>query len=413
MLIVVPHAREKMAGPARTAAFAKVKKFGSVAIVSADANVDHVMWELPMDVDIRTLVLTEEADIASTVAEVLVTKPALIVVVANLTHYGAIYGNDAPGEWPPQILKRSQEATLIDALVTKTELVGEASLALRFASAFTRQIERWGNGQVVDYYDSLAMRHSQQTGCELDRYLPCTPIEDRVGSTRFVSYVAIVFGSRVPDGVTCSGRLRKRLLFGTFKLALSCKGFPPQLPSWVRPSLGPCGVFVGTSMDGGRTNCSYGRFEDDATSLEDKIVAAAHDCWRDSRERWQLPITAENTNQLTLKLEVLAPRNTWRDAQLDLSDVKVGTEGILVEFTDGSSGTFLPVVLTTLPTAQVLPALRAKIHVGENVPVQRVLAFRTRVETEASCWPGSQPRTGGGKTDDEDEDRQKDGGSAQ
>ena len=79
-------------------------------------------------------------------------------------------------------------------------------------------------------------------------------------------------------------------------------------------------------------------------------------------------------------------RESWREIDRELRDLRVGSEGILVRFEGGVSGTFLPVVM--LQETNPLQALRSKVGVAADTPVDRVLAFTTTVETlENACNP--------------------------
>jgi len=245
------------------------------------------------------------------------------------------------------------------------------------------------NGTVVDYYDSAQLQAGVAAGCWIDRYCPVTVT--RAWSS-FVSYASLVFSSKIPENQFCTPELRLRLLFGHARLALRLALGSPQpralrllrklrsssltFPSWARDAaLDRRGVFVGTTSvptNGSgppHTSCSMGRLElrrkakggeekeekeegggeieeregkeegGGERGMELKVVAATLDCIDDAQARWGTQLD-DLEGILSVKIEFLSPRESWRPVDPDREEIERGVEGI--------QATFLPPALPAI-----------------------------------------------------------------
>ncbi|HIB77993.1 MAG TPA: AMMECR1 domain-containing protein, partial [Flavobacteriales bacterium] len=80
-------------------------------------------------------------------------------------------------------------------------------------------------------------------------------------------------------------------------------------------------------------------------SVSDKIVQAASNCLRDSKERWVIPYNRENIDKMDYKVELLQHKKNWKEykgSEVEKYFKLNGKQGIYLP--SGSSATYLPIV---------------------------------------------------------------------
>jgi AMMECR1 domain-containing protein len=195
------------------------------------------------------------------------------------------------------------------------------------------------NGKVVDYYDS----NTSHVTDLLDKYVIHPEKIDNL-----VSYVSIIYGPNLKrnklidfDIMIAIGAVKSQIYQDVVR-----GDYILSLPSWSPMYTRTHGVFVGTSIDG-RTNCSYGRYEDGSGSSAKKIVQAAGNCFNDALQRWELPYNLNILDKMNYKVELLDSKNTWKKYKGSETHKKFkmdGKHGIYLTLPSGSSATYLPVV---------------------------------------------------------------------
>ena len=170
-------------------------------------------------------------------------------------------------------------------------------------------------GRVADYYDSSSISKPQK----LDRYV----INDE-SITDFVSYVSVVYGKYTPSDLKMLLPFDIYLGIGIsksiiMKLTMN-KMYQVKLPAWSILNNIYNGVFVGTELVKNKskknTNCSYGRFQKESgerMSILKKIKGASLDCPMDASNRWNIPYTPNNVDQMTYKMEILDLEKDWKE----------------------------------------------------------------------------------------------------
>jgi len=84
---------------------------------------------------------------------------------------------------------------------------------------------------------------------------------------------------------------------------------------------------------------------DEHQSFEDKLIAAAKRLRSRRSRQMEIPIMLQTLNNLQLKVELLQRRAEWQQLNnIEEEYKREDKKGIYVEFADGKSGTFLPVV---------------------------------------------------------------------
>ena len=174
----------------------------------------------------------------------------------------------------------------------------------------------------------------------LNRYVIVeTPVES------FVSYVTIVYGPGIQQNTILS-ELDIMMAIATVKSNLLAhvyrRRYHVYLPSWSPFYKKTQGVFVGTSLQD-KTNCSYGRYEDGASTAE-KITEAALDCPTNASDHWKMPYSEDVMDKLKYKVELLQPEKDWRPLANLLDFPLDGRHGMYLTLPTGQSATYLPVV---------------------------------------------------------------------
>jgi AMMECR1 domain-containing protein len=172
-------------------------------------------------------------------------------------------------------------------------------------------------GKVTDYYDSHGKLKSQL----LDRY-----VIDHKNVESFVSYVSIIYGRYSKQELKLLTKFDILQGIGLSKSVIyrntiynNKNEYKLFLPSWaqLRKKSRKNGIFVGTELydeekNKFNTNCSYGRFQDNETSIANKVTRASNDCYNDAKERWLIPYTKFNLDKMSYKLEILDEKNKWK-----------------------------------------------------------------------------------------------------
>lgn len=259
----------------------------------------------------------------------------LIIGTTDLIHFGENY-RMTDLEYPQQLSKISREENFVDAIKNaNTQKViklynddnhlacGPIPIIMICSLAEKNKLI----GKVVDYYDS----HGIMRKNKIDKYSIDTEEVDM-----FVSYLSVVYYDtykfNFPETIDINlglGNVKSVISFKAISEANASEKVKSVdinkflLPKWSYLRKSKAGVFVGTSKDN-RTNCSYGRYQDDNTSTAQMILNASSDCPKDARERWKNPISKMNQplNEITevldnlkYKVEFLeenTPKNPWK-----------------------------------------------------------------------------------------------------
>ena len=314
----------------------------------------------------------------------------LVIATTDLIHYGDSYGTKSVlNKQHPQSDKIREEETLIKHLTTyplnTNKIVEELKANPHLAcgrealKTFAAVMEHLGfGGKVVDYFDSSQIAMSTPSGSQQERTVDLYTLLPLhlYDSQEFVSYVSIVYGPTVRqrqiaeyDIWAALGLLKSTILMQVHSVEPNTVFFPRWSPFHTRGS----GIFVGTTL-GSQTNCSYGRYEQDATTTTaQKIGEASADCLKDARNRWQIPYSRENLAGHRFKIEFLASQSDWGDGyhgEEVLPHFRVdGTQGVFLSLPSGRSATYLPVVAREnahWSPAEYLGHLSRKAGGGEN-----------------------------------------------
>ncbi len=222
-------------------------------------------------------------------------KNSILFSTTDLIHFGENYNTEKLLKYPQQLDKIKKESELIISLkYSKSNLVEEIlyknsylACGPKAITLFIKVVEKMGwLGKVTDYYDSYGLTRDQK----LDRY-----IIDYKNVNNFVSYISIIYGNynknelnRLTEfdlfqgiGLSKSIIIRDTMFITKFNLK-----YDLFLPKWsLFNKEKKNGIFVGTEIlinNILRTNCSYGRFQDNITSISNKIIAASGDCYKDA-----------------------------------------------------------------------------------------------------------------------------------
>lgn len=285
----------------------------------------------------------------------------LILATTDLIHHGKEYGTikDTTFNFPQQIDKIRYEEPLIQSLIDNniellqhtlhtTPFVADSPYVLRLLTRITSTLKNL-RGRVVDYYDSS----DANSGNILDLYtISRKPVDT------FVSYVGIVWVP-VPHETSILVKFDIMQALGALRSIISFNGISrltdsilfPSWSTWRRHEFDKYGVFVGTEVLGQGTNCSYGQFPTDE-SLPRKITFASQQCPKDAADRWHIPYTLLNFENLKFKIELLAPYDSWKwikspyilkfvEDMFQNEDYNVGIQLIIPSI---GSATYLPIV---------------------------------------------------------------------
>jgi len=386
---LIPHAGEKYAGDAREAAFKKMAKRPKyiiyLATVHRPASSDVVYllrkdkgFHLPKTVTFEHIPYDEHSfkwvepelmrrfpstkiiafgpnKYSPTLKNWIVGfmrqhKNCVLLATTDLIHYGERFGNSSYLTYPQQLSKERKERKLIEALTFSpispdriAKIANEdkhlmcGPLTVVLFARIIRSLQY--TGKVVDYYDS----HGVSFDNKLNRY-----VIDMDGVDSFVSYVSIVYGKGIRQTTVSPFDIVQAI--GAVKSAitgrLKGKANVVELPSWSPFNKTGQGVFVGTSING-KTNCSYGRYEDGEKTTAKKIVEAALDCPRDAAQRWRKPYDVDNLDKYDYKVELLDPKSEWKryPGREAISKFKMdGHHGMFLRLRNGGGATYLPVV---------------------------------------------------------------------
>ena len=300
---------------------------------------------------------------------------AILIGTTDLIHYDDLTGVS----WKfPQQMKTYLEGPLIEAMKTSdtnklVSLFNEQPFlgCGRYSVEFVSRVFSHFNSQgtVVSYYDSA---QSEYEDTDIRRYsFNVEPI------TKFVSYVGIVFGEITNERSSLLSELEIKLALGSIRNVINYEIINSKvisvpvnhlIPIWTKWYSMKNGIFVGTTA-GKKINCSYGTFQGtfQGTSA-DHIIEAAKNCYRDSVDRWNIPLTT--SAKTTYKLEILQDQNNWKTirAKNIVNYSKYDDLGYYLSFTSKRSGkvsaTYLPTVwkniLHNLDAEEMLSSLAGK-----------------------------------------------------
>ena len=291
-------------------------------------------------------------------------KNAIFLATIDLIHYGKQFNNIKYLSYPQQMNKTIKEESLIEHALNPNTLNNKYINNLmkkdknlvdgpKTFEIFLKVMAHMGfHGRVTDYYDSY---HSQKNDL-IDRYIiSMEPVHT------FVSYVSMVYGKNIPrdllpiDILLAIGLLKSIIIKKTFG-----KNYSLRLPRWSPLHKRMGGVFVGTSL-GNRTTCSYGTYETAGESTADNIIKAAYHCPEDAANRWGVPYTGKNINNLSYKIELLDPEEQWKTYKGSLATQKFqnnGGSGIFLRLANGRGATYLPSVFKDNPQWSIVDAMR-------------------------------------------------------
>ena len=275
-------------------------------------------------------------------------KDLAIIATTDLIHYGKQFHNEGMLGYPERLDKIIKEERFIHALVQKPPNIKQIQHSIKddyllcgpHAVLLFSKIMNSLNygGKVVEYYDSSTSGKMHT----LDGYV----IKPKKTSS-FVSYVSIVYGANIHQNVL--SELDILMAIGTVKSVIlrdmAKKKYAISLPIWSPFYNRRQGVFVGTSLND-KTSCSYGRYEG-AENTAIKIVDAAGDCVKDAHERWNRPYKRQDMDKMKYKVELLAPKKSWKRYVSDRAPEVVpldGKHGVYLNLPNVGAATFLPVV---------------------------------------------------------------------
>lgn len=278
-------------------------------------------------------------------------KYCLLFSTTDLIHHGKHFNYKLP--YPERLHKQIAEEDFIYSLIQKPiqieTIKKHASkqhlmcgpYAVVFFSKIIKRLEY--SGEITDYYDSL------NSNDLIDNYtIPFLSLDN------FVSYVSILYGKF--DTKNTFSNFDIMVALGVIKSIITKQvyggKYVVKIPKWSPFHKTFQGVFVGTSING-KTNCSYGRFETSKKeSTAHKIIEAAADCMSDARDRWSIPYTKNNLDNLNYKIELLEPRSKWKKIKNNTSTkhfVLNRNLGVFLRLPSGGSATYLPVVFRENP----------------------------------------------------------------
>ena len=272
-------------------------------------------------------------------------KKCILLATTDLIHYGKSFHNMNLLDFPQQLSKQKKEENFINALVknpikpkqirrfTQQHHLMCGPNAIDLFAHIIKKLHY--SGKVVDYYDS----HGSTSSDRLNRY-----IIDHLPVHHLVSYVSIVYGTHLHqqhinhfDIMMAIAALKSNLLSDVYK-----KHYKVYLPTWSPFYRKKQGVFVGTSIHG-KTNCSYGRYENHSSTAT-KITEAALDCPKDAANRWTIPYTKDTMDDIKYKVELLESKKKWKRTKHILKFPLDGKHGMYLTLPQGGSATYLPVV---------------------------------------------------------------------
>lgn len=314
---------------------------------------------------------------------------SVLLATTDLIHYGSRFNNMEYLDYPQQYKKQIKEEKLIFELTNPTKnkksifsiidsdrnlMCGPVALKT-FVLALSKLKY---NGKVVDYYDSLQVVRGKKNS--LDYYIILPEKQDE-----FVSYVSIVYGSNVKQSTLsifdikqAIGNVKTNIIFDVNK-----NNTDILLPLWSPFRRRTQGIFVGTTQNG-KTNCSYGRFENGTNSAE-KIQQASKNCKEDASGRWNIPYNSKEMDSVKYKVELLDPKEFWKP--LSHKNKKKfpldGKHGMYLTLPSGSSATYLPVVSKENPDMSIeeyYGSLSKKADGSENdwkSPNAKVMVYKS------------------------------------
>ena len=275
---------------------------------------------------------------------------SILLATTDLIHYGNRFNNTEYLNYPQQYKKQLKEEKLIFELTNpnknknsifriinsdKNLMCGPIALKT-FVIALSKLKYK---GKVADYYDSLQVVRGKKNS--LDYYIILPEKQDE-----FVSYVSIVYGSNVKqsslsifDIKQAIGNVKTNIIFDVNKDKTEL-----FLPLWSPFRRKKQGIFVGTTQNG-KTNCSYGRFENGSNSAE-KIQQASKNCKQDANNRWNIPYNPKEMDSVKYKVELLDAKEYWKPLSHKNKEKFPldGKHGMHLTLPNGSSATYLPVV---------------------------------------------------------------------
>ena len=240
---------------------------------------------------------------------------ALLVGTTDLIHYGQNYSKT---DWKghEQHSKIKHEAPLIKALQScddvtvsnlfkKNKFLGCGQYSVTLISNVCKKLKC--QGTVVSYYDSNQSKFKHN---DIERYSFSTPSNNLT----FVSYVGMIFSETKQttdiDVKLALGAIRSVINTTiTNSKILDHEGY---IPSWTEWYSMKNGVFVGTSVyrnGENKTNCSTGKYQSDENTAIN-IINSAGNCYKDSTERWRIPLTSNGN--VNYKLEILQDMKDWK-----------------------------------------------------------------------------------------------------
>lgn len=121
----------------------------------------------------------------------------------------------------------------------------------------------------------------------------------------------------------------------------------PCFPSWSIFSRSTNGAFVGIVDTSGNTRASIGRYETNSSTV-DNVKESTLGLRDDAANRWKKPISSGELSSLSVYINILSPRTTWRKMTIEkllISNPKpTDNYGFHLTMANGSSATFLPSV---------------------------------------------------------------------
>ena len=280
----------------------------------------------------------------------------VIIATTDLTHYGSNFHNSSLLSFPEKLNCQIREEQLIIALtqadLKNHKLLQETSCgpyAILIFLKLAKQLN-W-LGRVVDYYDShqirVATKNFNQPLNSLNLYtISHQPVQN------LVSYVSLIYGNYPSDIYLSLLPLDLNLVFGFFKTIISFQlyqvDFPLHnltLPSWTPFSRMKNGVFIGSELQG-QTNCCTGIFQSSKSTLQN-INLASQNCQSDALSRWNLPYKIDNLDLLGYKLDILTEKSKWKTYPAIEAEQHFNLDshlGMQLIFSDGHQAIFIPQV---------------------------------------------------------------------
>jgi len=274
-----------------------------------------------------------------------INKKILLFATTDLTHYGSRFNNLSLLNFPQQLNKWKREETLIcnllDNNLNNNDLNNNimcgpyAIITFIYISKFFN----W-NSRVIDYYDS-----SNYNKNLIDKYRIHFNKEQE-----FVSYISIIYGtfsknnSLLPIDIIMAIGLIKSII----EAKLLNYNDDIYLPKWNKFNFMNNGIFISTELNNSINSC-YGNFQIDNNNTNSliKITNSSKNCLNDSINRWNNPITLNNLNYHTFKIEILEDNKMWKTFLSREATTKFifdGCHGMFLSLYNGNSATFLPIV---------------------------------------------------------------------